>query len=65
MSGRIFISYRRQDSAGYAGRLFDRLSNRFGQPNIFMDIDAIEHASFGSDVNLLITRLEKILGVTA
>lgn len=42
MTGRIFISYRRQDSAGYAGRLFDRLSNRFGQSNIFMDIDAIE-----------------------
>ncbi len=42
MSGRIFISYRRQDSAGYAGRLFDRLSNRFGQANIFMDIDTIE-----------------------
>lgn len=42
MSGRIFISYRRQDSAGYAGRLFDRLSNRFGQSSIFMDIDAIE-----------------------
>jgi hypothetical protein len=42
MSGHIFISYRRQDSAGYAGRLFDRLSSRFGQSNIFMDIDAIE-----------------------
>jgi hypothetical protein len=42
MTGRIFISYRRQDSAGYSGRLFDRLSNRFGQSNIFMDIDAIE-----------------------
>jgi hypothetical protein len=42
MSGRIFISYRRQDSAGYAGRLFDRLASRFGQSNIFMDIDAIE-----------------------
>jgi hypothetical protein len=42
MSGRIFISYRRQDSAGYAGRLFDRLSNRFGQANLFMDIDTIE-----------------------
>lgn len=42
MSGRIFISYRRQDSAGYAGRLFDRLSNHFGQDNVFMDIDTIE-----------------------
>ena len=42
MSGRIFISYRRQDSAGYAGRLFDRLSNHFGKSNVFMDIDTIE-----------------------
>jgi len=35
---RIFISYRRDDSAGYAGRLYDRLSERFGQGQIFMDI---------------------------
>jgi hypothetical protein len=39
---RIFISYRRDDSAGYAGRLFDRLSDRFGRDQIFMDIDTIE-----------------------
>ncbi|MBC8263118.1 SUMF1/EgtB/PvdO family nonheme iron enzyme [Acidovorax sp.] len=39
---RIFISYRRADSAGYAGRLHDRLSQRFGQGQIFMDINTIE-----------------------
>jgi hypothetical protein len=39
---KIFISYRRDDSAGYAGRLFDYLSTRFGTKNIFMDIDTIE-----------------------
>ena len=39
---KIFISYRRDDSAGYAGRLFDHLSARFGAKNIFMDIDTIE-----------------------
>ena len=39
---KIFISYRRDDSAGYAGRLFDHLSARFGGENIFMDIDTIE-----------------------
>jgi formylglycine-generating enzyme required for sulfatase activity len=38
---RIFISYRRDDSAGIAGRLYDRLEARFGRDNIFMDIDAI------------------------
>ena len=39
---KIFISYRRDDSAGYAGRLFDFLAARFGSENVFMDIDTIE-----------------------
>ena len=38
----IFISYRRDDSAAYAGRLYDRLANHFGREHIFMDIDHIE-----------------------
>src|ERR1700687_5761692 len=38
----IFISYRRDDSSGHAGRLFDRLSAHFGDEQIFMDIDHIE-----------------------
>lgn len=41
MNSRIFISYRRQDSAGQAGRLYDRLSARFGRANVFMDVDTI------------------------
>jgi TIR domain-containing protein len=40
MSG-IFISYRREDSAAYAGRLCDRLSARFGAEQVFMDVDDI------------------------
>jgi hypothetical protein len=39
---KLFISYRREDSSGHAGRLFDHLSARFGEKNIFMDIDTIE-----------------------
>lgn len=38
----IFISYRRDDSAAYAGRLFDRLEKHFGREHIFMDINHIE-----------------------
>lgn len=38
----IFISYRREDSAAYAGRLFDMLSTEFGQENTFMDVDDIK-----------------------
>ncbi|HKH47651.1 MAG TPA: toll/interleukin-1 receptor domain-containing protein [Thermoanaerobaculia bacterium] len=37
----IFVNYRREDSAGHSGRLFDRLSNRF-PGRVFMDIDTIE-----------------------
>ena len=40
MSG-IFISYRRDDSAGHAGRLYDRLSDCFGADKLFMDVDTI------------------------
>lgn len=38
----IFISYRREDSFGYAGRIYDRLSDHFGKENVFMDVDTIE-----------------------
>jgi hypothetical protein len=35
---RIYISYRRTDTAAYAGRLFDHLSRHFGRGVVFMDI---------------------------
>lgn len=38
---RIFISYRREDSAGQAGRLNDRLVAAFGAGQVFMDVDDI------------------------
>jgi TIR domain len=38
----IFISYRRDDSEGQAGRLYDDLSRRFGDSSVFMDVAAIE-----------------------
>jgi hypothetical protein len=38
---RLFLSYRREDTGGYAGRLGDGLSARFGRSQIFRDIDAI------------------------
>jgi hypothetical protein len=41
-SSGIFICYRREDSSGHAGRLFDKLADHFGKDRIFMDIDALE-----------------------
>ncbi len=38
----IFISYRRDDTEGYAGRLFRDLRDRFGKDAVFMDVAGIE-----------------------
>jgi hypothetical protein len=40
--GRIFMSYRREDTAYPAGWLYDRLAGHFGRSQVFKDIDSIE-----------------------
>ena len=37
----IILSYRREDSAGVTGRIFDRLIQEFGAGRVFMDIDSM------------------------
>jgi hypothetical protein len=39
--GGVFICYRREDSGGFAGRIYDRLRNRLGRENVFFDVDNI------------------------
>jgi len=39
----IFINYRRDDSAGYAGRLADSLGAWFGAERVFRDVGGIEY----------------------
>lgn len=39
---KIFINYRREDSAPHAGRLYDWLARHFGDDHVFMDINQIE-----------------------
>jgi TIR domain len=50
---RVFVSYRREDASGHAGRLYDVLAERFGDENVFMDVDTIE---VGADFTEAITR---------
>jgi tetratricopeptide (TPR) repeat protein len=40
-AGSVFISYRREDAAGEAGRLSEHLARRFGPNRVFIDIDTI------------------------
>src|SRR5581483_4953268 len=41
----IFISYRREDTSGYAGRIYDQLSTHFGKDHVFMDVADLEPGS--------------------
>ena len=41
MGRAIFISYRRDDTEGEAGRLFDDLTRSFPEKSVFMDVDGI------------------------
>jgi hypothetical protein len=41
-AGRVFISYRREETAYAAGWLFNNLADRFGRSQIFKDIDSVE-----------------------
>ena len=45
----IFVSYRRADSAGYAGRLVDKLKAQFGN-QVFFDVDSIRPGANFHDV---------------
>src|SRR6476646_7312912 len=38
---KVFLSYRREDSGGYAGRIQDQLVQALGSDILFMDVDAI------------------------
>ncbi len=56
MPAGIFISYRRDDSAGFAGRLYDRLVARYGADRLFMDIDTIRPGhDFAEDIAAALT----------
>jgi hypothetical protein len=51
--GRIFISYRREETAYPAGWLYDRLADRYGGGQVFKDVDSIQ---LGDDFVEVITR---------
>jgi len=36
---KVFISYRREETSAYAGRLYDSMAAEFGDSNVFMDVD--------------------------
>ena len=39
MPGKIFVNYRRDDATGDARGVRDGLAAKFGETNVFMDVD--------------------------
>ncbi len=63
MSG-IFISYRRDDSAGHAGRLYDRLVREFTDTKIFIDVERIAAGDdFASTTEAILRQCDVCLAV--
>jgi hypothetical protein len=60
----LFISYRRDDSGGHAGRLSDRLIARFGADRIFMDVQDIQPGqNFQQAIEKTLARCDYLLAV--
>src|SRR4051794_18178289 len=45
-AAQVFISYRREETAGHSGRLYDVMSSRFGDSHVFMDVDILPGVDF-------------------
>jgi hypothetical protein len=61
---RVFINYRRADTADVAGRLYDTLAARFGDDEVFMDIDDLEPGvDFQAVLNEAVEACDAVLAV--
>src|SRR5215472_6435445 len=61
---RIFVSYRREDTAYPSGWLFDKLAQHFGQDQVFKDIDSIDLGDdFVEVITAAVERCEVLLAL--
>ena len=60
----IFVSYRRDDAGGHAGRLVDHLTARFGDDGVFMDVQDIRPGDkFAKSIDDTIARCNCVVAV--
>jgi hypothetical protein len=60
----VFLSYRREDSADVAGRIYDRLALAFGQDQVFKDVDSIPlGVDFREHLQQVVGRCDVLLAV--
>ena len=62
--GGIFVSYRRQETSHLAGRLSDRLADRFGEGQVFIDVDTIgPGVDFAGEISRAVASCKVLLAV--
>ena len=60
----VFLSYRREDSADVAGRIYDRLAQAFGHDQVFKDVDSIPlGVDFREHLQQMVGRCDVLLAV--
>ena len=62
-SGKVFISYRRRETAGHAGRLYDRLAEHFGDDRVFMDVRMEPGVDFVEQIDDAVTHCDALLSL--
>lgn len=64
MAAKVFLCYRRDDTADFAGRVRDRLVQEFGRDLLFMDVDAIPlGVNFATFLRDAVAKCEVLLAV--
>jgi hypothetical protein len=59
----VFISYRREEAAGHAGRLRDSLCARYGDDHVFMDLEMAPGIDFVDELDRELGRCDVLLVV--
>ena len=60
----IFISYRRADSADITGRIYDRLTERFGSEHVYKDVDSVPlGVDFRKHIGDLVQRCDAVIAI--
>jgi hypothetical protein len=61
---RIFVSYRREDTSGHAGRLADALASRYGREHVYLDVDTIPLGStFAHEIARAVTSSDVLIAL--
>jgi TIR domain len=60
---KVFICYRREETAAHAGRLYDAMVSRFGEENVFMDVDLPPGVDFEQRITEVVSSCVALLVV--